>query len=234
MKEKRLNIQSVILSLLNLPSETILGPPVLRALSLTVPDIETLYTRAHQNRQELKRARAMIGKMERMVELAETMILPGFDLGFSRYGDDAVMQVGSLSMTPSFAETISSSMGKGLPKRPWYGIGASWLMETRQRLAAAREGLRGMEADTRKMVRQKWYELDRAVRKAILYGESVVELSATALDVSTREYESGRIPFADVAGSYSDWLKARLEHAKALSDIGISRTQLVRIIGTGS
>ena len=102
MKEKRLNIQSVILSLLNLPSETILGPPVLRALSLTVPDIETLYTRAHQNRQELKRARAMIGKMERMVELAETMILPGFDLGFSRYGDDAVMQDGVFVHDPFF------------------------------------------------------------------------------------------------------------------------------------
>ena len=233
LQEKQQNADSLILSLLNLPPETVLGPPVQLTPSFAVPDIATLYTRAQQDRQELRQIRAGIGKMERMVELAETMILPGFDLGFSRYGEGAVMQVGSLAGAPSFAETIPASMGKGLPKKPWYGTGASWLMETRKRLAAKREALRSMEADTRKMVRKAWYELDRAVRRSKLYGEKVVALSATALDVSTREYEAGRISFADVAGAYSDWLQARLGHARAVSDIGISRAQLARVTGTG-
>ena len=234
LEEKEKNIQAVILSLLNLPPGTLLGSPVKTTPSRAVPKIETLYAMAHQNRQELKQLRAVIGKMERMVELSETMILPGFDLGFSRYREAAVVQVGSGAMTPSFAESIPASMGKGLPKKNWYGTGASWLMETRKRLAAQRQGLRGMEADTRKMVRMAWYEMDRAVRRSRLYGEKVVSLSATALDVSTREYESGKISFADVAGSYSDWLQARLENARALSDIGISRAQLARVTGTGS
>ncbi len=234
LQEKQKNVQAVILSLVNLPPGIFLGHPVVPSLSFNVPRIETLYTRAQKNRQELKQIRAVIGKMERMVEMAETMILPGFDLGFSRYGDDAVTKVGSLSMEPAFPKGIKASMGKGLPKKPWYGVGASWLMETRKRLIAKREKLKDMEAQTRKMVRSSWYELDQAVRTSKLYGDTVVGLSATALEVSTREYESGRVAFADVAGTYSDWLKARLAHARAMADIGIYRAQLARIIGTGS
>ena len=234
LQEKKRNIQAVILSLVNLPPGTYMGNPIRPALSFNVPQIETLYVRAQKNRQELKQIRAVIGKMERMVEMAETMILPGFDLGFSRNNDNAVMTVGSLSMETAFPKQISASMGKGLPKKPWYGVGASWLMETRNRLTAKREKLNAMEAQTRKMVRRAWYELDRAVRTSKLYGDTIVGLSATALEVSTREYESGRVAFADVAGAHSDWLKARLTHARAMADIGIYRAQLARIIGMGS
>lgn len=234
IQEKQQNIQAVIFSLVNLPPGTFLGQPVPPSPSFNVPKIETLYTRAQRNRQELKQIRAVIGKMERMVEMAETTILPDFDLGFSRNRDDAVTKVGSLSMASAFPQGIPASMGKGVPKKPWYGVGASWLTETRKRLTAKREKLKTMEAQTRKMVRRAWYELDRAVRTSKLYGDTVVGLSATALDVSTREYESGRVPFADVAGAYSDWLKARLAHARGVSDIGIYRAKLGQIIGTES
>jgi cobalt-zinc-cadmium efflux system outer membrane protein len=44
-----------------------------RCLQLTA-----LYPLALENRQELNRMRAMVGKMERMVEMAETMIQPAF------------------------------------------------------------------------------------------------------------------------------------------------------------
>jgi len=234
IQEKQKNVQALILSLVNLSPGTFLGHPVPPSPSFNVPNIQNLYTMAQENRQELKQLRAVIGKMERMVEMAETMILPGFDLGFSRNRDNAITKVGSLSMGSAFPQGIPASMGKGVPKKPWYGVGASWLMETRKRLTARREGLNAMEAQTRKMVRRAWYELDRAVRTSKLYGDTVVGLSATALDVSTREYESGRVPFADVAGAYSDWLKARLAHARGISDIGIYRAKLVQIVGTGS
>jgi len=234
IQEKQKNVQALILSLVNLSPGTFLGQPVPPSRSFKVPKIETLYTMAQKNRQELRQIRAVIGKMERMVEMAETMILPGFDLGFSRYRDDAVTKVGSVSMGATFPQKIPASMGKGVPKKPWYGVGASWLAETRKRLNAKREKLKTMEAQTRKMVRSSWYELDRAVRTSKLYGDTVVGLSATALEVSTREYESGRVSFADVAGAYSDWLKARLAHARGISDIGIYRAKLDQIIGTGS
>lgn len=234
LQEKKRNVQAVILSLVNLPPGTFLGHPAPPSQTFSVPKIETLYAKAQKNRQELKQIRAVIGKIERMVEMAETMILPGFDLGFSRNNDNAVMTVGSLSMETAFPKEIKASMGKGLPKKPWYGVDASWLMETRNRLTAKREQLKAMEAQTREMVRRAWYELDRAVRTSKLYGDTVVGLSDTALEVSTREYESGRVPFADVAGAYSDWLKARLAHARALSDIGIYRAQLARTIGMGT
>jgi len=232
IREKQLNTRAILLSFLNLPPGIPLGAPVLITPSLNVPGLEGLYPVAEKNRQELRQMGALIARMEYMLEMAETLVLPGFELGFSQFNDTAVTQVGSQAMVPGFPRQISASMGQGLPKKTWYGVGASWLQETRNRISSRREALRGMEADTRKMVRLSWYELDRAVRTSRLYGNTVVSLSRTALDVSTREYESGRITFADVAGSYSDWLQACLEYARSISDIAIARIELERVMGT--
>ena len=57
-------------------------------------------------------------------------------------------------------------------------------------------------------------------------------MSKSALDVSTREYESGSIPFSQAIGSYTDWLKIKLTIAKKKTDLGISIADLEKIIGT--
>ncbi len=232
LREKQLNTRAVLLSFLNLPPDVFLGAPVMSSPSLNVPVLEALYPMAENRRQELRQMRARIVRMEYMLEMAETLVMPGFDLGFSQFNDTAITQVGSQAMVPGFPRQITASMGQGLPKKPWYGVGASWLEETKNRITSRREALRGMESDTRKMVRLAWYELDRAVRTSGLYGNTVVSLSRKALDVSTREYESGRITFADVAGSYSDWLQACLGYARSVSDIAIARIELERVMGT--
>ncbi|MBF0234436.1 MAG: TolC family protein, partial [Desulfamplus sp.] len=91
--------------------------------------------------------------------------------------------------------------------------------------------LNNSEAQTRKMVRSSWAELDRATRSARLYDDTILALSASALEVSTSEYESGRLSFSEVTGSYSEWLGARLSHAEAIRDIGIARAQLQQMTG---
>jgi hypothetical protein len=49
--------------------------------------------------------------------------------------------------------------------------------------------------------------------------------------VSTREYETGSIPFSQAIGSYTDWLKAKLAIAQKTKDLGISFTALETVVG---
>ena len=237
--ENRLNIKADMLALMDLPQDVSLGMsgfPVgtLRSSSPsnTVPSISNLYAMALENRQELIKIRAMSAKMERMLEMAETMILPEFDPGFSRYDDKAVVQVGSAAMKSAFATTISPSMGAGSPVKPWLGTGIPWLEQTRKEVVSLRHTLENSEAETRRMVRSAWSELDKAIRSARVYGDTILDLSSNALEVSTREYESGRLTFSEVTGSYSEWLNTRLSHAGAIRDMGITRAELQRVTGT--
>ena len=46
--------------------------------------------------------RAMIGKMERMIEMAETMIYPPYSLSLSLFQDEAIAQVGTMAMKETF------------------------------------------------------------------------------------------------------------------------------------
>jgi len=232
LREKQRNIEAKILELLNLPPGVQLGNPKDRKPAGKKISLKSLYPLARENRQELRRMRAMIGKMERMVEMAETMILPPYTLNLSLYEDEAVMKTGSAAMKESFPVSTSASRGAGLPKMPWYGTQDAYLRQTRQKLRALREDLRRAEAMTATMVRNAWSELDRARREAALYGNTLIDLSRSALDVSTRGYESGTVSFADVTGSYTNWLRVRLTLDRKRSDIGIALADLEEAVGT--
>ena len=82
------------------------------------------------------------------------------------------------------------------------------------------------------MVRNAWYELDRAQRETSLYQEEIVKLSQSARDVSTRGYESGKVTFADVIDSYRTWLEANLMLEMNRSNIGMAWADLEQVVGT--
>ena len=175
--------------------------------------------------------RANIGKVERMLEMAETMIMPAYTGNLSLYRDEAVNQVGSAAMQPTFAVTVKADAGQGLPKMPWYGSQDAYLREIRQKLAAFRLKLRQNESATDALVRRSWFKLDKAHREVRLYRDTIVDLAQTSLDVSTRGYEAGDVSFADVINSYSQWLKSRLTLARKTSDLGHALAQIERVIG---
>jgi outer membrane protein TolC len=127
---------------------------------------------------------------------------------------------------------VSATWGKGLPKNAWFGSRDAYLRETRRKLDALRADLADAEARTRLLVRTGWFDLDRARRERNLYKNRLVELAQTSLDVSTRGYESGKVSFADVIASYTDWLDVNLASERRTSDLGIARVELERRIGT--
>jgi hypothetical protein len=231
LRETQKNLESKLLEILNLSPDVRVGAPKDRRPPRTVPPLDSLYTMARQNRQELRRMNAMIGKMERMVEMAETMILPPYTLNLSAYDDDAVMKVGTGAMKESFPVSTEASRGSGLPQMPWYGTNDAYLRQTRQKLLGLRQDLKKAESATDNMVRNAWFELDRAKREEALYRNKIVDLSRSALDVSTWDYEAGRLSFADVISSYMSWLNIHLSLERKRSDIGVARAELERIIG---
>lgn len=232
LTERTRNLESNLLDILDLPPNTVLGPPVDQAPDGNLPPLSRLYVLARERRQELLRLRATVGKMERMLELAETMILPQYSLGLSYYDDEAVLQVGSAAVKPTFSDRTTASVGAGLPKSPWFGTNDAWLNGTRRSLDALRADLKKAEAATDNQVRNAWFEMDKAKREAALYRDTVVDLSKSALDVSTRGYESGTVSFADVIGSYTNWLDVGLALARKVSDIGVARAELEQAVGT--
>ena len=232
LKEQRVNLESELLSLVDLRPGTSMGWPDTPSPPVSIPQIDLLYALALEKRQELNRMRAMVGKMERMVEMAETMIQPSFSQNYSLYKNEAVLQVGSAAMKPTLSTTVSPTRGKGLPKNAWFGTQDTYLRETRQKLDALRANLADAEARTRLMVRMGWFELDRARRERSLYKDRLLELAQTSLDVSTQAYGSGSVSFADVINSYNGWLDVNLAGQRRNSDLGIARAELERRVGT--
>lgn len=231
LQEQRANLKVELLSLMDLKTHQLNGRPADAAPPRSQPPLSGLYGLALEKRQELKRLRAMIGRMERMIEMAATMIRPPVGRNASLYRDQAVLQVGSAAMQPTFAAQGGPTRAAGLPQHAWFGIQDAYLRQTRRRLNALRADLADAESRTRLMIRSAWFKLDRALRERSLYADRLLELSESALEVSTRGYELGAVSFADVIGAYNQWLDVSLAGRRRSSDIGIARAELAQGLG---
>jgi outer membrane protein TolC len=231
LREQQQNEEAEIREHLALPPNTQVSIPQVKRATSNLPSLKILYDRALASRQELRRLRTRIGKMERMIEMSETMLLPSLSLGFSLYPDEAITQVGSVAKQPAFATSTTASTGTGLPKRPWFGAADAYLREIRQLHRALQEELKQAEAVTLTRVRKAWFALDQARRERQLYQQSILPLSQSALEVSTSGYESGSVSFADVIASYTLWLNTHLKLANRLRAYGISLAALEQAVG---
>ena len=229
--EKQQNVKSKMLEILNLPPGTGIGVPEDRTPPRIVPPLKGLYKLARGRRQELRRLRARVGKMERLIEMAETMILPPYTLNLSLYEDEAATQVGTIALKDDFPVSTRAYGGSGLPLMPWYGIEDAYLRQTRQELNALKNTLEKEEVGTNTLVRNAWFRLDLANRREALYRKSILKLTRDVLDVSTQGYEAGNVSFADVIASYGSWLDINLAALQEVSAIGIAWADLEMAVG---
>ena len=228
---KKRNIEIKILELLNLPVDTTLGRPVNKNTHKKTGLPEDLYPVAMQQRQELKVIRLSIEKTQKMIELAETMVLLPFTLNFSFYEADAVASAGTGAKRMPFLEKTMASMKNNYPVKPWYGIDDPWLRETRLKLSSLKKTLIKEENRTNTMIWKAWFTVDKNSRELEMYKSKIQPLAKSALDVSTRGYESGSIPFSDAIDSYTYWLKIKLLIAQKQKEIGTSVAKLENIMG---
>ncbi|WP_419657756.1 putative metal ion efflux outer membrane protein [Desulfosarcina variabilis str. Montpellier] len=232
LEKQRVNLETELLTLMDMEPGPSLGWPQSTVPDTRIPSLEDLYPLALANRQELSRMRTLIARMQRMIEMAETMIQPALSRNTALFTDEAAVQVGSGGMKPSFATNLSPTRGKGLPQNAWFGSRDAYLRETRRKLVALKADLAEAEARTRLMVRTGWFDLDKARRERSLFNNRLLELARTSLDVSTRGYESGKVSFADVIASYTGWLDVNLAGQRRNSDVGIARLELECRVGT--
>ncbi|MCP4688803.1 MAG: TolC family protein, partial [Desulfobacterales bacterium] len=219
--EKQRNSESGIFKIINLPAGAKIGRPGARLPDATPLPLDQLVVMARESRQELRRMRAGVKKMEGMIEMSETMILPPYTLNLSLYEDRAIMSAGAGAMKAPFPEKTEASRGAGLPRKPWFGVSDAWLNQTRRELGALKARIRGAEAASDDRVRNAWFNLDRAIREAALYKNSIIGLSRSALEVSTRGYESGAVSFTEVIGSAVNWLDVNMTLAQKYRDAGV-------------
>ncbi len=232
LDNRRRNVEARIRELTDLPPGSAVGRPKAAAPDGDAPGPDDLIPLALTHRQELRRMRENIARMEKMVAMAETMILPDFSQGLSLYSDAAVAQVGGGAMRDAFATGVEAGMGAGAPKKPLYGLQDAYLRETKMKLLAARQDLVAAEAATRTLVRGAWFALDTARREAALYGNTVAPLSRAALETANRGYEAGGVSFAEMIAAHMDWLNAGLTLYRKRADMGAARAELARALGT--
>lgn len=200
-------------------------------LPATLPVEKELYALARVHRQELAALRFQIDKVAAMVEMAETMTQARATLGFSFNDAGLVNTTGTDAPQTAFATQTMAAMGNNSPARAWYGINAPWLAQTRKTLSSLKSTLKARENATNSMVRQAWFKADKNHREHLLYRDRILPMAQSALDVATREYEAGSIPFSQAIGSYTDWLKVQLTIARKNSDFGTSFAELEYVIG---
>jgi len=200
-------------------------------LPTKLPPEAGLYTQARDHRQELAALRFQIEKVAAMVEMAETMTQARATLGFSFNDEGLLNTTGTDAPKEAFATQTMAAMKNNSPPRAWYGISEPWLEQTRKTLASLKSTLKAQENATDRMVRQAWFKADKNHREHLLYRDKILPLAKSALDVATREYETGSIPFSQAIGSYTDWLKVQLTIARKNSDYGISFAELEYVVG---
>ncbi|MCF8045241.1 MAG: TolC family protein, partial [Desulfarculaceae bacterium] len=231
LENRRDAIQTDLFSVLDLPPSSPAGAVRLSKPVQRLPAFSELDPLARQRRQELVRLKTRIDRMTYMVAMGKKMKLPDFNLNLSVYEDRAVNQVTYGAVQNTFSEKTLASRGYGLPEKPFSGVESGWLRQTEKNIHALQEKLAQETSDTSKLLKNAWFEFDKAVREKNLYENRVIDLSKSALTVSKKGYEAGRITFADVIGSYTTWLDVNLAYAEKVSAIGRTRAKIKRIAG---
>lgn len=242
--EGQANVEASIRATLALPVEVHIGSPAKREVEYSDVSLESLYGLAVKRRQEIRGQVAMIGRMERMLEMAETMVYPGFAQKNTLFDGDEVSRVSGEISKPlggeqsvmaakegSFPVGSSASEGAGLPKTPWFGTNDAYLRQTRQRIESLNKELEAKRAATFLEVRMAWFRLDKARRLQALYRDRVVILAQASLDASLQGYSSGRVNFAELIESASSWLTVNLGLARAEADGLVAQAELDAAVG---
>lgn len=233
LAEERLNRAAEIRGLLALPPEIEVGTPAFRELRGTLPAQRDLEARALARRQEVRAADAMVARMERMLELVETMTYPGFDLGLTTAPRGFGAPSGDGPGMGDTADVPGERVGAVAqpPIRPLLAADQAYVSEIRQRIAALRSEQEAVRAETLVGVRNAWFATDRARREEALFATKVVGLSQSALEASLQGYAAGKVAFSDLLESYAGWFEASLARERARADIGIARAGLEAAVG---
>ena len=228
-KEDIQDTEATIGSLVLAPEDMAVGRPAAMPARPAPPPLARLYRLADSRNQELRLKKAMIGRLERLLALSETMIYPGLASNLSSY--DQNLLAGGNEAGGGFPVTSPAATGLGLPKMPWFGSDDAYLRQTRRQLAAQRQNLKELRAGVTLKVREAWTRWDKARRRERLYRGQVAPLSQAGLEAARQGYAAGRVGFSDLIKAADARLDAKLNQARALADIAAAQAELAAAVG---
>ena len=229
LKEDIQDTEAAIGSLILAPEEMAVGRPAAMPARPSPPPLVRLYRLADSRNQELRLKEAMIGRLERLLALSETMIYPGLASNLSSYDQNLLARGNEAG--GGFSVTVPAATGLGLPKMPWFGSDDAYLRQTRRQLAAQRQDLAGLRAGVALKVREAWTRWDKARRREGLYRGQVVPLSQAGLEAARQGYAAGRVGFSELIKAADIRLDARLNLAKAKADTLAAQAELAAAVG---
>lgn len=234
--EEGLSIEKRIKAFVFLPASVNIGIPDLKAIEkplLTISGITEAETEktALTHNQDIKKLEAMITRMELMIEMAETEIYPGAVPNLAFTENRAVLSSGSMKMEEPFAVTAAASSGSGLPRMPWTGLSEAYLRETRQRLLALREELKGKQSGIASAVRDAWFQMDRAGREALVFEKEIDSISKLNVSGTLREYETGEALFPETMDTVLLVFDTSLSASRKKADFYIALADLYKTAG---
>lgn len=223
--------EAVLRALLNLPATVVIGVPAKADPERQPPLLAETIATALRGRQELKSLRLQIIKTQLLIALAENDIHPGYSLNLSAFpAKDASRVLPGGARPESFATTPGESRA-GSPPNAFYGLEEGYLRETRQTLAALQQRLSNEEAQTRSIIQEAWFQLDKARREEVIYREKIIPLSQVGIDTANSAFATGRASHAQLLDSYSKWFAATLAGQQRLANLGSAWATLAERVG---
>jgi outer membrane protein TolC len=212
-----------LLSLLDLPSSTAVGPVValaLEPLELTPEEVEQ---RALASRQELELMLVEVRKAGLSVDLATSAWWPELNVMLLTVAD-AGMEERPEAKDAWMAE-VSVSLPLDVRKK------RAAVREARATQAAAAGDLRAMAAETRALVRKAYFAAHNARRLLDLYERTLIPQAKQAMQTAEAWNVDQEKNLPGLLETQSTWLNFNLARLRALTDYQQSLARLERLAG---
>jgi outer membrane protein TolC len=224
-------------SFLDRPAESALGDPEEPPDVTLKPTLEEVVALALRQRQELRRQRVEIQRMETMVEMATRMATPDPTTGAS-YLDTRASIVSGTAATASGmggergSSTFDTQPRLGTAQAAQYGRENAYIAETAARVEAMKRMLADLENERRAMVQERWADLATAARRGqALYRDSQIPLARQALQAAETAYSNGKADFMTYIEAQRTLLRYQLEAEEARRDHREALARLEQTVG---
>ncbi len=180
-----------------------------------------------QQNPEILRLRHMAQKEKAGLKLAQKSYYPDVTLGFDYIiTDDAL----NPDLKDSGKDPLLAKVSINLPV--WRGKYSAAAREAGLKHKAAEQQLldtqRRLESDLQLAI----YHLRDAERKIGLYGDTLIPKARQSLEVTRRNFETGKATFMSLVNAERMLLEFRLEHVRTKADRGLRLAEIQHLTGT--
>ena len=189
------------------------------------PDAAAVVANAQAQNEEYRSAALAAARAALAVRLAETMTLPRFDLGSSRFERERAGEAG-VQRRAVFPEP-----GRMLAPRADFGVREAQVSEMRARKRAADRDREASRDETQTRAREALFALDAARRRWLLHENEVVPLAQRSFESARGAYEGNRTGYIELLDRARALLAARLGRVDARRAHAHAHAGLLRAVG---